>query len=62
MLTYFGKQKELKPMMLELTAKEAEALKNLLVEEASRMDDDGNEGAFDASILKTIYRKLRAAK
>ena len=47
---------------LKLTEKELDALKWLLVEQAQRMDDDGRDGAFAASPLKTIYDKLRAAK
>jgi hypothetical protein len=47
---------------LSLTATELEALKWLLVEESQRMDDDGNEGAFDRSPLQAIYSKVKAAE
>jgi hypothetical protein len=46
---------------MTLTKEEIEVLLCLLVEEAQRMDDDGRDGAFDASELKPIYDKLRAA-
>jgi hypothetical protein len=49
-------------MTIKLTAKELEALKWLLVEEGQRMDDDGNEGAFDRSPLKAIYDKVKACE
>lgn len=38
--------------------KELGLLFDLLVDEAQRMDDDGREGAFDASSLKPIYDKI----
>ena len=47
---------------IALTATEIDELINLLAEEAMRMDDDGREGAFDATPLKAIYRKLLNAK
>jgi predicted hotdog family 3-hydroxylacyl-ACP dehydratase len=47
---------------LTLTTNELTALKDLLIEEKMRMDDDGREGAFDASILRRIYNKARAVK
>ena len=47
---------------LKLTNDELGELINLLAEEAQRMDDDGREGAFDASPLRPIYRKLLAAR
>ena len=43
------------------THTELEDLKQLLVEKAHEMDDDGNEGAFDASCLKPLYDKVRGA-
>tara|TARA_R110000868_G_scaffold92457_6_gene256634 strand:- start:4106 stop:4255 length:150 start_codon:yes stop_codon:yes gene_type:complete len=46
---------------MTFTKQEIELLKDLIVEEAQRMDDDGNDGAFDASPLKPIYEKLRIA-
>jgi hypothetical protein len=46
-------------MDLQLTLEEVAALHELLVEEATRMDDDGNEGAFKESPLKSIYDKIR---
>ena len=49
-------------MKIELTATQVEALKNLLAETAMQMDDDGNEGAFDNSPLKSIYDILNGAK
>ncbi len=48
-------------LTLTLTVVEAEALRTLLDEEQMRMDDDGCEGAFDATGLKTIAQRLRAA-
>lgn len=45
---------------MTFTKAELEALKDLLAEEAMRMDDDGRDGAFDASPLKPIYDKIRA--
>lgn len=47
---------------ISLTAAEVEALKWLLVEQAQRMDDDGNDGAFDRSPLKAIYTKVKAVQ
>lgn len=47
---------------LELTEIELETLRNLLVETSMRMDDDGNDGAFDASPLGLIYRKIVALR
>lgn len=44
---------------LQLTGAELEALHGLLCEEGQRMDDDGREGAFDKSIFKPIYKKVR---
>ena len=46
---------------LTLTASEADALLWELAEDAMRLDDDGNEGAFAATPLAVILRKLRAA-
>ena len=43
---------------LPLTSDELNALYDLLGEEAIRMDDDGREGAFDASKLASIYTKV----
>jgi hypothetical protein len=48
---------------LSLTPSEVESLCDLLLETAQTMDDDGREGAFDASPLRGIWdkaRKLRA--
>ena len=47
---------------MELTLQELQALSDLLIEEAIRRDDDGNDGAFDRSPLKSIYDKVRAAR
>jgi len=47
---------------LKLTAAELDALYWLLVDTAHQVDDDGNEGAFDASPLKPIYDKVRFAR
>jgi hypothetical protein len=47
-----------KPVALVLSASEAEALRNLLVEEAMRLDDDGNEGTFEQTLLAAIYHRL----
>jgi hypothetical protein len=44
---------------MTFTKAELEVLKELLVEESMRMDDDGRDGAFDASPLKPIYDKIR---
>jgi hypothetical protein len=46
---------------LTLTAVELAALRDLLVETAIAMDDDGNKGAFDRTPLKPLYRKVLAA-
>ena len=46
---------------IELSAAEAEALAAALHDLAIDMDDDGREGAFEASPLAAILRKLRAA-
>jgi hypothetical protein len=45
---------------LALSDSEISALLDLFNEEAMRMDDDGREGAFDASPLRPIERRLRA--
>jgi len=42
------------------TKDELEMLKTLLFEEAQRMDDDGNDGAFEASPFAKIYDKVCA--
>jgi hypothetical protein len=47
---------------VELSAAELSALIDTLVERAQEMDDDGREGAFDASPLKPIYVKLVQAR
>lgn len=47
---------------LALAAPELEALYDVLNEERMRMDDDGNEGAFAASPLQAIQRKIIAAR
>jgi hypothetical protein len=46
---------------MTFTKKELGLLKQLLIEEAWRMDDDGNDGTFDASALKPLYDKIRKA-
>jgi len=46
---------------LTLTRFELAEIRNLLHEEQIRIDDDGNEGAFDASPLKLILNKVRRA-
>jgi hypothetical protein len=48
-------------MTLTLTPEQAEALFDCLCEFAMQMDDDGREGAFDASPLKPIYTALNRA-
>jgi len=42
---------------LELTRAELDALLTQLDETAMEMDDDGREGAFDASPLRPIWEK-----
>lgn len=44
---------------LKLTPKELQALYNLLLEEAQRMDDDGREGSFERSPLSSIWKKIQ---
>jgi len=39
---------------------ELEQIRALLVEKAMEMDDDGREGAFDASPLAALYKKVNA--
>ena len=46
---------------MTLTKQELEILKNLLVEKAQEMDDDGRDGAFDASPLRPLYDRVRKA-
>ena len=46
------------PDLPDLPDDEEQALFDLLVQEAQRMDDDGNEGAFDRSPLRRVYQKL----
>jgi hypothetical protein len=45
-------------MTLTLTPEQAEALFNCLCEFAMQIDDDGREGEFDRSPLKSIYTAL----
>lgn len=49
-------------IVLVLSERQIEVLLNLLLDEAQRMDDDGNEGAFKASPLFQIYHVLKNAK
>ena len=44
---------------LQLTDEELVALRELLIDTAATMDDDGNEGEFEASHLRPIYDKVR---
>jgi hypothetical protein len=46
-------------MTEHLTASELDRLIQVVVEEADRMDDDGRDGAFEASPLRPIYEKLK---
>ena len=45
---------------MNLTIDELKVIRQLLLEEAERMDDDGNEGAFNESPLAPILRKITA--
>lgn len=47
---------------LNLNEQQLQALLNLLVEESQRMDDDGCEGAFDASALSGVYKEAMRAQ
>lgn len=47
---------------ISLSAVEIDALLDLLDEEAIRMDDDGNEGAFDRSPLRSVYDLVKLAE
>jgi hypothetical protein len=50
------------PHHLKLTKDELDALMLLLIETAQDMDDDGREGAFNASLLKPVYDKAKALR
>lgn len=47
---------------VEFTAAEINELINLLVDTSMQMDDDGRDGAFDASPLHRIYQRLLASR
>lgn len=48
-------------MKIDFTADELDALYECLTNVAMDMDDDGRDGAFDASPLRPAFNKIREA-